>query len=407
MKYYPVLPQKLLLRLRVQEFDVAIVGGGLVGAVFARAIADLGLRIVLIDQAPATQLYHPSLDNRGLALAYSTIVALKNIRVWDALSTHAHAIDHVHVSQQKSFGFTKLSALDAQIPHLGFVLSASELGRALIEDLDQLPHLSVLRPTALIAAKFLNAELGWELQTTEQNLKAKFLVAADGTNSLMRKFVGLGLHTKDFAQSALVTNVLLNKTHANIAYERFTDLGVLALLPFGKQQMKCILTVATTKIPELLNLNSPEFLKTIQQLIGYRAGVLTDVSERKAFPIITAYIDKLYAQNVFFMGNAANTLHPVAAQGFNLGVRDAMALANILRLATQVASLNADQLGLQYINARKVDQQRAQEFSNHLVEIFATDLLPIRTGRKLGLLLAEFVPSVKAKLIAQGLGLCM
>ncbi len=407
MKFYLVQRQKQLPRLRVQEFDVAIIGGGLVGAVFARAIADLNMQVVLIDQVPIEHLYHKSQDNRGLALGYSTIVALQSLGVSDCFKAHAHMIDQVHVSQQNSFGVTKLSAQAAQIPHLGAVVSASKLAHALIENLDSISNLVTMRPIALRSARFLSAELGWELQTAEKSIRAKFVVAADGTNSHMRKIAGLNLYTKDFAQTALVCNVSINVPHANIAYERFADIGVLALLPFGKQQMKCILTVDNTKLAALHNLADKEFLQLLQHSIGYRAGHFTQVTERKTFPILTAWIERIYDHNIFFIGNAANTLHPVAAQGFNLGVRDALCLAYILRRANKSTQCSIDDLGKNYITARMADQKHIREFSNNLVEIFANSTWPVQSGRKLGLMLTEFIPALKSKIVRQGLGIWM
>lgn len=392
----------------MQHYDIAIVGGGLVGASFARAIANLGLQVVIIDRAPAQHLYNSSLDNRGLAIAYTTKQVLEQLEVWKQLEDKAFPITDVHVSEQKCFGHTHLTAQQLHIPALGYVISASQLGHALVHDLEKLPNLTVLRPVTISNLNYSNITGDWTLQVADKTISAKLLIAADGTNSMARKVQAIPLNSKDFAQTAIVTNIKIHAKNISIAFERFTNLGVLALLPFGTQQMKCIWTVDNANLAELTKLTDAEFLARVQQAIGFRAGKLLGVEARQIFPIQFAYATQVYGASLALIGNAANTLHPVAAQGFNLGIRDAMTLAKILQQAIQMQiPINSPVTLKKYANLREYDHNKTRNFSNDLVEIFAQTMPGVGLARSVGLVAAQLLPNVKRKIIAQGIGLWM
>lgn len=392
----------------MQQYDVAIVGGGLVGASFARAIANLGLQVVIIDRAPAQYLYNPSLDNRGLAIAYTTMQMLAQLKVWQHLEAKAFPITDVHVSEQKCFGHTHLTAQQLHIPALGYVISASQLGYALVHGLEELPNLTVLRPGTITNLNYAPTTGEWNIQLTDKSISAKLLVAADGTNSIARKTQGITLNGKEFAQTAIVTNIKVQSKNLSIAFERFTDLGVLALLPFGPQQMKCIWTVDNANLAGLTNLSDEQFVARVQQAIGFRAGKLLSIDARQVFPIQFAYAAKTYGDSLVLIGNAANTLHPVAAQGFNLGIRDAMTLAKVLQQAIQMkVAINSPVTLKKYADLREYDHNKTRNFSNDLVEIFAQTMPGVGLARSVGLVTAQLLPGIKQKIIAQGIGLWM
>lgn len=392
----------------MQHYDVAIIGGGLVGASFARAIANLGLQVVIIDRAPAQHLYNPSLDNRGLAIAYTTAQVLAQLNVWKNLQDKAFAITDVHVSEQNRFGHTHLTANQLHIPALGYVISASQLGHALVHGLEELPNLTVLRPETITNLYYFATTGEWSIQLAEKNIKAKLLVAADGTNSIARKVQGIALSGKEFAQTAIVTNVTVQSKNVGMAFERFTNMGVLALLPFGKQQMKCIWTVDNANLAELTDLSDAAFIERVQQAIGFRAGKLLSVEKRQMFPIQFAYATKIYGDSMVLIGNAANTLHPVAAQGFNLGIRDAMTLAKVLQQAIQMRTdIDSPATLKKYAALREYDHNKTRSFSNDLVEIFAHTMPGAGLARGLGLVTAQLFPGIRHKIIAQGIGLWM
>lgn len=391
----------------MQQFDLAIIGGGLVGASFARSVSGLGLNVVLIDKAPAESLYHKALDNRGLALSYTTKQILDELLCWESISKKTYPIETVHVSEQHRFGFTTLESKKHNIEALGYVVSASDLGAGLLTGLDLLQDITVLRPATIESLVFDNAEHSWYLTVSQQKLSAKLIVAADGSNSILHQIQNIAIKKFNMQQSALVTNLETTMPNFTIAYERFTSYGVLALLPFGGHRAKCVFTGSDSFVNSLVNCSNSEFLATMQDFIGYRLGKFKNVSERKMFPITHSYAETIYGDSMVLLGNAANTLHPVAAQGFNLGVRDAVTLAKILRRAMLDGNaINQPEILAQYAALRVNDHSKTRGFTTRLVDVFADPRLYMRLYRQAGILAAQFVPALNKMIVERGLGIC-
>lgn len=384
-------------RLSVQQVDIAIIGGGLVGASLARALVGSNLKIVVIDSQPADSLYTAGLDNRGLALSYPSSQILAELGVWSQLASQAFAIKTVHVSEQGSFGFTKLQADKFNIPALGYVLSASAIGAALLQNLEQLPNTEVIRPVKIEHLDYNANDKFWTIKLSNRQIASKLLIAADGSNSSVRSMLNIPLNIQDFQQSAVVTNINLSTEQLDIAYERFSAHGVFALLPFGKHKVKCVWTLHNSQLEQVKALTDQEFLQVIQTVFGFRLGKFISVEKRIIFPIQHLQANKLYSQNAVLIGNAANTLHPAAAQGFNLGLRDVMVLAKILREDRDLAT---------YAAKREADHNRTQQATNNLVTLFASDLPWLKLSRRIGIVAAQFVPVLNKRITAEGLGLC-
>lgn len=389
----------------MQHCDIVIIGGGLVGAALARALSKNNIACVIIDNQPESALYSVALDNRGIVLSYSSAQILQDLQVWQQLLPKAHKIATVHVSEQNAFGFTKLNSRQFNIPALGYVLSASDLGMALIKDLGAVNNVSVMRPVEIKDVSYDSNSMQWSIFLPDQKLTAKLLIAADGSNSFLRQRMNIAATSIDYQQSAIVTNITMTSAITDAAYERFTAQGVLALLPFGEKQYKCVWTVDNALLPELQNLSEQEYLQRVQQAFGYKIGKMLTINVRKIFPIQQMQAQKLYANGVVLLGNAANTLHPVAAQGLNLGFRDIMCLTKILKRATlKNTSLNDNSLLTEFAEDRSADHNNTQRYTNSLVEIFASQNSFVKIARKLGLLAAQFVPALNRRIVSQGLG---
>lgn len=393
--------------MSVQQFDLAIIGGGLVGTSFARAVSGLGLNVVLIDKAPAESLYNQALDNRGLALSYTTKQILDELSCWEKISKKSYPIEVVHVSEQKRFGFTTLESKKNNIEALGYVISASDLGAALLTGVDLLPDITVLRPAIIETIIFDQTAHTWCLSVSQQKLTAKLIIAADGSNSMLHQIQNIAIKTINMQQSALVTNIETTLSSFTTAYERFSRYGVLAMLPFGTHRAKCVFTGSDPFVSTLANCSDAEFLTTIQDLIGYRLGKFKTVSERKMFPVTHSYAETIYADSMVLLGNAANTLHPVAAQGFNLGVRDAMTLANVLRRAILDGNaINQPAVLAQYAALRMDDHSKTREFTTRLLDVFADQRIYMQLYRQVGIIAAQFVPALNKMILKRGLGVC-
>ncbi len=390
----------------MHQFDIAIIGGGLVGSSFARAISGLGLSFVVIDRAPVISLCNQDLDNRGLALSYTTKQVLDELQCWEKISNKAYPIETVHVSEQKHFGFTKLESKNYNINALGYVISASDLGSALLTDLDLLQGITILRPAVIENIVFDSAIRTWSISVAQQRITAKLIVAADGSNSMLHRQQNIAIKNINMQQSALVTNIEITMQSFTIAYERFCSNGVLAILPFGAYRAKCVFTGPDLYIAKLASCSDTDFIATIQNLIGYRLGRFKSIAERKIFPVSHSYADPIYSDSMVLLGNAANTLHPVAAQGFNLGVRDAIIFAKILHEAILKGNaINQDNVLEQYAALRSKDHIKTREFTNRLVDVFADRRVYMQRYRQVGILAAQFIPSLNRKIIKQGLGI--
>lgn len=398
----------------MQHCDVAIVGGGLVGASLAHALAaaNTDLKIILFDKQPASQLYQAELDNRGLALSYISAQLLAQWHIWPKLIAHAYPITTVHVSTKGRFGFTRFTAERLGLPVLGYVVPASALGSALLAGLP--PNVTVKRPVLLQDLKYIDER--WTLITTAEKLStesvaqekfsAALVVGADGSDSLVRKCAGIENNVFAYYETAIVTNIN-TEINSSTAFERFTDFGILAMLPFGAKRMKCVLTVPTLSSPkmrsvyrgsssrDLIAANDHEFLEIVQDLFGDRLGKLHSVSPRMTFPLQQIQAQNITAPGLILLGNAANTLHPVGAQGFNLALRDVMTLTDLLN-NPKINNSDSD-IVTKYATRRAQDQKNTRNFT-HLLATLPANL------KHNCLLASQFLPPLNNMLAKRGLG---
>ncbi len=313
----------------IMEYDLIIVGGGLVGSGLAAALRHTGLRIALIDaRLPSNN------DPRLFALNMSSCCFLQNVDIWDKLLPHAAPIHQVHVSNQGRFGSVRLQREDVRLSSLGYVIPAYFIESALNDELEKISaidgFITLYRPARLTALSQQNgiASVTVETQAGEKVLQAPIVIGADGTESSVRTLVNIKTDIFDYHQSALVTRTTLQRAHKNIAYERFNKNGAIAMLPLTGNECATIWSADSDTILRLMNLTDMEFLQTLQEEFGYRLGRLQSISKRHTFPLRMVRADKAVDQCVMLLGNSAHTLHPIAAQGFNLALYEVAALVD-------------------------------------------------------------------------------
>lgn len=379
-------------------FDVIVVGGGLVGTSQICALQKLGLKVALIDHSKL-ETHKISSSARALALTLSSQRFFESLDLWDVLKEKSEAILEVKVSQKKQFGVVHLRAKDEKLPALGYVINADHLINTLenfiSSKISSIPNsnLKIFRPEKIQKLKFINDEY-WQIELESNTvLKTKLLIAADGTESFIRKQLGIGVITKDYHQTAILTNLVLSKSHDGIAHERFTDSGPIALLPFGDQtSAKCVWVTHPAEAKYLKEASKEEFLKKSQQTFGFSAGVFKESSERILYPLKSIRSENIYTHSLVFIGNAANTLHPVGGQGFNLGVRDIVVLTDIIQKAIHNQQDIGDMEVLQaYANRRNEDHHRTFWFTDRLAST--------EKSHTLGILLTEFIGPLKHTMI--------
>lgn len=382
--------------------DVVIVGGGLVGASLALALERQGLDVAMVEATPAARL--PEVfDQRNLSLAEASVNALDALGVLPALRAPSGRIRRIHVSRAGDFGRVLLRAEDHGREAFGRVVVARDLGDALEARLRSLSNLARHRP-----ARFLGLDEGdgeWRrirvaTGSGEQILATRLLVAADGSDSAVRAALGIGAQRHDYGQRLFVARLRSERAPDGTAYERFGDHGPTALLPRGDRHYGLVHAVADGDANEVAALDDAAFLARVQRAFGWRAGRFLEVGPRSAYPAQRIVADALHAPRAALVGNAAQSLHPVGAQGFNLGLRDALTLAEMLE-TEGIAAVSADLLD-RYAQRRREDRERTLAFSDGLARFTANE--DLSALRALGWFAAGRSPSLQARLVGGAMG---
>jgi len=388
--------------------DVAICGGGLVGATLALALSALHLRVILIEAAPFGAAEHPSFDDRTTALSNGSRRIFAGLDVWPLLEREATPIRRIHISDQGRFGFARIDAAEQGLHALGYVVSNRVMGAALWRRLSESP-VQILAPARVVATEPLDDRrvvLGTLGDGRPLRVAARLVVAADGARSAVREAAGVGATTWDYDQTAVVTNVVASRLHDHVAYERFTPAGPIALLPMADGHLGLIWTVAPAVAAELIALSDGQFLERLQREFGFRAGRFVRVGKRYTYPLALTRSTEHIAFRLAVVGNAAQALHPIAGQGFNLGLRDAATLAEVLAdVRSQPQFDPGDGLWLtRYRDWRAADRGGIIRFTDGLVRLFRQPFGPVKALRDLGLLAFDLLPVAKDAMSQLSLG---
>ena len=390
------------------NFDLIIAGGGMVGASLACALSSTNLRIALIEAVPGKADSQPSYDDRGLALSLSSHRILQQLQLWPQLTANATPILHIHVSDRGFLGCVRLHAADLQVDALGHVVIARELGLALSQRLSQTGNVVVMCP-----AEVSSIDVAYNTVTVTTTgpagtgtLHGRLLVVADGTNSKLRQQLNITTQVKDYSQTALVTNVTLGRPHGHTAYERFTENGPIAVLPLSGQRAVIVHTVATDQAESCSQMPDGAYLDLLWQGFGRRLGRFSRMGSIRMYPLQMQLAEQQTLSRIVLLGNAAHTIHPNGAQGFNLCLRDVAALAEKLsQVALAAGDIGANEVLAGYLASRQQDQQRVTRYSDRLTELFSNRHLPKVLLRNTGMLLIDIMPFLKRELIRQALGI--
>jgi 2-octaprenyl-6-methoxyphenol hydroxylase len=391
----------------VQSFDVIIVGGGLAGNCLALALNDSGLRVAIIEANTKEQARHSAVGDRALALAAGTIATLEDLGIWQDIHQKATAITDIHVSDRGHFGKVRLSARKQNVDALGYVITARDIESHVAELVDK-TEITQLCPARLVGLMSDETEINASIKLKDDSLclTAKLLVGADGGNSSVRRLLDITQQVTEYDQTALVTTVKTSLPHRNVAYERFTESGPLALLPVGKNRCSVVWTRSIEDADSLMSGSENDFMEALQHCFGYRLGQLTLVEPRRAFPVSLIRADRMQSGRAVIIGNAVHQLHPVAGQGFNLGLRDVVQLADmILKQHEQGEDIGSATFLNDYVTAREQDHRRTITFTDTLVKLFSNDWLAVAAARNLGLAVLDHLPAAKALLSRHAMGL--
>jgi 2-octaprenyl-6-methoxyphenol hydroxylase len=397
------------------DYDIVIAGGGMIGTSLALALLPLDLRVAIVEPVPRTAEEQPSFDDRSTALSRSTQRFFAALGLWDAIAEAATPIRHLHVSDQGRFGFSHIDAAEQRVDALGHVVINRVLGRVLGEALASAAGIDVFCPARLVATAADRHAATVTLAAdgdVESPLRCRLLVAADGANSAVRDMLGISVQRTDYGQTAVIGNLLTEKPIANRAFERFTEHGPLALLPLSEGRSGFVWTLANRDAGRVAALDDKAFVAELQSAFGYRLGAFSRVGRRAAYPLSLTKATRLTAQRAVLVGNSAHGLHPVAAQGFNLGLRDVATLCDCIadavahaREAGSRADPGAPELLSRYAEWRRADQRKLVRFTDGLVRLFGNRSRAVRLLRNAGMLGFDLVPGVRTLFAKHTMGL--
>lgn len=374
--------------------DVAIVGGGMVGASLAIALADTRLSVMVVEPVVADTGHQPSFDDRTSALGNGSRRILETLGAWDALAPHAGAVKEIQVSDAGHFGGARLVAAEQGLEALGYVASNRHIGAALRGGLARCERLVMRQPARVVQASFGADVARLGLEDGEQ-VEARLVVAADGARSLVRAAAGIASSDEDYHQVAVVVHVVTDKPATGIAYERFTRTGPLAVLPLPDGAYTVVWTLEPARAEAVLALPGGEFEAALQESFGWRIGRILKSGARASYPLSLSRADALTAPRLVLVGNAAQALHPVAGQGFNLGLRDAATLAELVAAADDPG---APAVLEQYARLRGSDRVGMIRFTDTLVRGFASERPGMAALRGLALAAFDLTPVAKRAL---------
>nr|WP_298174034.1 2-octaprenyl-6-methoxyphenyl hydroxylase [uncultured Pseudomonas sp.] len=389
----------------MQQVELAIVGGGLVGASLALALQDgaraRGWRIALIEPFTPGAGYQPSYDARSTALSYGTRQIYEQLGLWQRIAQRAEPIMQIHVSDRGRFAAARLNAEDEGVPALGYVVENAWLGECLWRALD--PQVVSWRSPAEVIHMQATGT-GYRLTLNDQaSLQCELAILADGGRSGLREQLGIGVTHTPYGQSALIANVSPEYGHNGQAFERFTEQGPMALLPLVDNRCALVWTRASSDAERLLALDDGAFLDELQQAFGYRLGALRQVGKRHLYPLALIEAQEQVRPHLVVLGNAAHSLHPIAGQGYNLSLRDTQALAQIL--LGSAAPLGDFATLQRYVQNQQSDQQLTVGFSDRVTRLFGSGEPLLAAGRNLGLLGLDLLPPAKRWFARQAMGL--
>ena len=375
--------------------DVVIVGGGPVGLVLALALQQQGISFTVLE-ARAKGASHQ--DTRALALSYGSRLILEKLGVWDDLKAKATAINTIHISQRSGLGRTRLNATEHNLPALGYVLSYGAITKVLDDAVDSANILYETQAKEIEPGEAV-AQVILERQGELTTLASPLLVIADGGRSL-DGIKGIERETKEYGHDALVSKVRAELPHGNIAYERFTSQGPMALLPNGTRDFSLVWTGEKSRVDALLALDDAVFLTQLHETFGDRVGKFLSVEKRLSFPLKLSTLKPATAPHLVVIGNAAQTMHPVAGQGFNVGMRDAWTLADLIVSALPGKLGSVEMLSL-YSQQRKRDTRGGILFTDFLVNVFSNDMIGVSGLRGAGLGVLELLKPAKSFLVGK------
>ena len=384
--------------------DVIIVGGGLVGSITAIALATAGINTVLIDHADLTSLLNAQYDGRTIAISYGSRLIFEHWKLWNELQDYVQPIQEIRVTNGTTHSFIHYDGQQTAHHPMGYIIEIRHLRRILMMRLQSLSTCVLKAPAKLQAIQQQTSTVSVELDDIV--IDAKLVIGADGRHSMVRKLMGIKPMQWSYQQTAIVCVVKHTQEHNDVAFEIFQPTGPLALLPMQNGRSSVIWTLAQTAAEAFLHLSNDEFNYELQQRFGKSLGILTVEGERWSYNLEGAYCRNWYKGRVALVGDACHAIHPVAGQGFNLGLRDAEVLVNkIIQAQRQGQDIGQSSLLSAYQRQRRFDSLSMTVMTDGLVRLFSNYSPSLRLLRSMGMNIINKITPVKKMLTRHAMGL--
>lgn len=398
-----------------KQVDVVIVGGAITGSILALALSSAThnkIQIAIVEKTTPNYEQQGGFDARAIALAQGSLQKLAHIQplatapsgnLKDIICQFATPIQQIHVSDQHHFGKTSFSSEELNLPQLGAVVELAILGRTLATLISQQPNITLFCPDQVVHIERTQQCCSLTLASNIR-LDCTLMIAADGIHSQIAEQCGVATHIeKSYEQSAIIANVMISEPHKNQAFERFTIEGPFALLPLQEKTMSLVWCVNEPN--EIIALSDEQFLSALQQQFGWKLGRFLQASKRFVYPLSLKKAQSHIHHRLAIVGNAAQLLHPVAGQGFNLGMRDIYQLSMLIRHAfNQQQDIGSYALLSQFEQQRQADQQRIITATSGLISLFSCDLLPLQIIRNISLGILNQNTFLRNQIAHQALG---
>ncbi|MDG3087139.1 2-octaprenyl-6-methoxyphenyl hydroxylase [Vibrio hannami] len=387
-----------------KHFDIVIAGGAMAGATLALALSkfcDKTLSIAVIEPYQVDSNEHPGFDSRSIALSYGTTQILEAFGLWEQLLPDATPINTIHVSDKGHAGMTDIDSRDYGVQALGYVVELANVGRVYQHCIEQSSNIEFICPDSVAS---IDSQQHVTRITLESGnvIECALLVAADGAVSECCRLMKIDNQQVDFEQVAVIANIGVSQLHQDRAFERFTPNGPLALLPMSQNRMSLVWCLSADKAEQMMSATEDDFISELQSEFGWRLGAISHVGSRASYPLILHKKSQITAHRFATIGNAAQALHPIAGQGFNLGNRDVASLAEEISLSADPGSYETLS---RYQKRRDADRNSTIDLTAGLVHIFSNEWLPMVVGRNLSLMAMDNIPALKSPLLNRTMGL--
>ncbi len=382
-------------KIQAEKFDVVISGGGVVGMTLAHGLAQYGITVALVEYGDIAASLNDDFDGRSYAISYAPYVMMKALGLWDRLAPDAQPITEIHITDGHSPLFLHFDDKELGDGPLGQMIEVRHLRRGLFDAISEQKNITLINPDHIInvenspAASLITLDSG-------RKITCSLLISAEGRRSPLRERMGIKIRTWDYKQTGIVTTVTHERDHGGTAYERFYPSGPFAVLPLQNRRSSIVWCEPPERAKVIMGLSDAAFDAELAKKFGSFLGEVKHLGQRWAYPLTAQLADDYLGPRFCLIGDAAHGIHPIAGQGFNLGLRDIAALIEVLVDAKRLGGDPGSEFTLErYVRWRRTDNNILALGMDGLTRLFSNDITPIRLARQLGLGLVNEIPPLK------------